>query len=380
MDLTVGGTLQPGGQVWPRPATCKSSPWTTSAPGAPGYSMQIGRWSVLGAYALWNGQLAVGGGARILTLQVNQSGGGTLLTMTGLSPEDEAALLMPMQGTPWRLGATVPRASLGEHLLDRATRRSQRTAPGPQARSCSPSQIVMPWEVEFGAAYQLGPRPLNPGFQDPSEQESVRTAAHESSSSTDGGEAERERLHRVQEGHALRELAAREDLLLASVLSHGAEARMRSRWKGLPATSGSTVGRALSATPWFGLEGSRCGIGRSCGWVRMEPSRWPTGGRRGSTSRSAGTRVSSRSRRGFFRTRGEAVDGPGHHASTNGGLGLSLAPSPIPRPWRQAHRPSARDRPHSWRYWAASLRAARRGAQLTPTWKCFVDVGGCRAS
>jgi hypothetical protein len=33
-----------------------------------------------------------------------------------------------------------------------------------------PDRIVQPWELELGVAYQLGPRPLNPGWVDPNDE------------------------------------------------------------------------------------------------------------------------------------------------------------------------------------------------------------------
>jgi hypothetical protein len=37
-----------------------------------------------------------------------------------------------------------------------------------------PSRIVQPWELELGVAYQLGPRPLNPRWEDPNDQKLAR--------------------------------------------------------------------------------------------------------------------------------------------------------------------------------------------------------------
>ncbi len=321
VDLTVGGTLQFGRAGVAATGDLQEFTLTTSAPGAPGLSMQIGRWSVLGAYALWNGQLAVGGGARILTLQVNQSGGGTLLTMTGLSPE-AGALLMPT-GTPWRLGATV-RGQVSGNIFGS----SHATVAADGARTAGafvlPSQIVMPWEVEFGAAYQLGPRPLNPGFQDPSEQEAY-ARAHESSSSTDGGEAERERLHRVRKARYANWPRER-ILLLASVLLTGPSANAVSV-EGFLDQRIETVGRALSATPRFGLEGEPL---RDRLLVRVgtyvEPSRYDGGSPRQHFTFGGDVRLFAFDFWGLFPNArwklSTVLDIAPRY--TNGGLGLSL--------------------------------------------------------
>jgi len=80
--------------------------------------------------------------------------------MTGLAPET-GALLMPT-GQRWRLGATF-RAPVSGGVLG-----SGRSAGG----LVLPTNIEQPWETEVGVAYQLGPRPLNPSWINPHEQES----------------------------------------------------------------------------------------------------------------------------------------------------------------------------------------------------------------
>ena len=77
----------------------------TTTSGEPSLTLQVGRCKALASYGLYGGQLALGGGARVVTMQIQQNGAGPLLTMTGAAPE-AGALLMPT-GLPWRLGATV---------------------------------------------------------------------------------------------------------------------------------------------------------------------------------------------------------------------------------------------------------------------------------
>jgi hypothetical protein len=171
-DLTLGGKVELGGLGVAATGELQQYSLTTPAPGQPGLTLQIGRWKGLAAYGMLRGQLAVGGGVRVVTMQVLQDGYGTLLTMTGAAPE-AGALLMPT-GLPWRIGLTARApvsaspgvAFLGQTLLP-GSAMPARTA----GAFVLPSQVVMPWEAEVGVAYQLGPRPLNPGWENPHEQE-----------------------------------------------------------------------------------------------------------------------------------------------------------------------------------------------------------------
>jgi hypothetical protein len=170
VDLNFGGTLQFGEIGAAATGDLQQFSLNTSAGGTPGLTMQIGRWKALGAVGFFDGQLAVGGGVRILTMQIQQNQGPTLLTMTGLAPE-VGALYMPT-GLQWRLGAAA-RAPVngaifgGDHVTTDPTSKVERTG-----AFVLPNLVTMPWEVELGVAYQLGPRPLNPGWHNPHEQES----------------------------------------------------------------------------------------------------------------------------------------------------------------------------------------------------------------
>ncbi|HEY8088789.1 MAG TPA: hypothetical protein VIF09_13110, partial [Polyangiaceae bacterium] len=91
-DLNVGGTLQFGGLGVSAAGDLQQFSLTTTAPGQPALTLQIGRWKGLAAYGMFGGQLAVGGGVRVVTMQVLQDGSGTLLNMAGVSPEAGALL------------------------------------------------------------------------------------------------------------------------------------------------------------------------------------------------------------------------------------------------------------------------------------------------
>jgi hypothetical protein len=310
-DLTLGGKLQFGGLGVAATGELQQYSLTLPAQGAPALTLQIGRWKALAAYAMMGGQLAVGGGVRVVTMQVLQNGKGTLLTMTGASPE-AGALLMPT-GMPWRIGVSVRApvsatpgvAFLGETVLPGS---------GEPALSAGgfllPSQVVMPWEAEVGVAYQLGPRPLNPGWENPHEQEAplrdriegnraARRRAYEAELAAlpPGArparraelEAEEKSLRAIEDDHLAEDSERlnqarkaryanwpREKiLLLASVLFTGPSPNAVSI-EGFLDKRVETVGRDLSITPRLGLEGEplpqrmqlRTG-------TYVEPSRYP---------------------------------------------------------------------------------------------------------
>jgi hypothetical protein len=202
VDVNFGGTLQFGGLGVAATSDLQKFSLTTAAPGTPGLSLEVGRWKALGAYGMFGGQLALGGGARIVTMQVNQTGGGTLLTMTGFAPE-VGALLMPT-GQQWRIGATA-RAPVSGNIFGSENvtyENGQRAAGG----FVLPDRIVMPWEVELGAAYQLGPRPINPGWQNPHAQEGWLR-------------------HRIAANRAVREVARDRELAALPAREQGARRR-----------------------------------------------------------------------------------------------------------------------------------------------------------
>jgi hypothetical protein len=288
LDANVGVMLQFGGLGVGATGDLQQYSLTTTASGTPGLTLQIGRWKAIGAYGMFGGQLVIGGGARIETMQILQNGGGTLVTMTGAAPE-VGALLMPT-GRPWRLGATARAPVSGRNGF--AFLPGQNAASQGVQRAGNfvlPQEVVMPWEVEVGLAYQVGPRPLNPGWENPHDQEASLRARIE------GDRAEREHRYAEQltrlspEGRAAfraeheqeeRSLRAIEDdhldeeserlrqvrkarydnwprekiLLLASVLMTGPSSNAISV-EGFLDQRAETVGRNASFTPRLGLEG-----------------------------------------------------------------------------------------------------------------------------
>ena len=282
VDVNFGATLQFG--ALGVAATGDLEQFNLAA-SANGLTMQVGRWKALGAYGFLDGQVIIGAGARILTMQILKSSGPTLLTVTGAAPE-VGALLMPT-GSQWRIGAAA-RAPVGGGIKgsDNLTSDNGVLKAG---EFILPSRVTSPWEVDMGVAYQLGPRPLNPGWENPHEQETwmrQQIADHRAERAL-LREAEidllppAERVSRAPE-FDLEELRLRADedaqleaeikrlydqrkarydnwprekiLLLASVLMTGASSDAVSL-QGFLDQRVETVGKAITVTPRVGMEG-----------------------------------------------------------------------------------------------------------------------------
>ena len=140
-------------------------------------TLQIGRFHALTAYGAFNDQLVIGAGVRILALNISGNNniigntgvfGGSLLTMTGLAPE-VGALVKP-DGAFWRIGTTV-RAPVTAGNVGTASTTTDAAGVQRAGEFIVPQSIVQPWEVEIGVALQAGPRPLNPTWLNPEQEE-----------------------------------------------------------------------------------------------------------------------------------------------------------------------------------------------------------------
>lgn len=314
VDVNFGGILQLG--ALGIGATGDLQQFSLSEPtsqGEPGLTMRLGRWKLLAAYGLFDGQLVVGGGARIATMDIRDDAGTNLLTMTGVAPE-AGALVMPT-GRPWRVGATV-RAPVQAGIFRSGDNVSVDDGGVRSAGSfVLPQHVVMPWEAEVGVAYQLGPRPLNPGWRNPHEQEAwlrnriradreARAASYQRDLATTPAESRDARKRELDaqdkslraiederldaESQRLRKVrAARYDnwprdkiLLLASVLATGTNSQAVSV-EGFLDQRAEYVGRSVSWAPRLGMEGEpvrerlRLRVG-----TYVEPSRYDDGSAR----------------------------------------------------------------------------------------------------
>ena len=121
-----------------------------------------------GAYAFHDGQILVGLGTRTITLNVNNEnapeGGGEQDLFEAFGTGYEAGVLLRPNDAHYRLGATIRSA------VTARAEGSDRTlyADDPEHALVLPRRVTLPWELHTGVAVQLGPRPFNPRWIDPS--------------------------------------------------------------------------------------------------------------------------------------------------------------------------------------------------------------------
>jgi len=125
----------------------------------------VGKYHALAATSVFRGQAAVGAGIRAVTL--GMSAPSIDLTMAGIAPE--IGFLVRPDNLPFRAGATFRFPVSGTAL-------NQPVKPGPDGLRrigsfLLPREVVLPWELELGVAFQAGARPLNPPWIDPNEAE-----------------------------------------------------------------------------------------------------------------------------------------------------------------------------------------------------------------
>jgi hypothetical protein len=217
------------------------------------------------ARAFAEGQIVVGAGVRGVVMDASQ-GPGTLITMTGIGPQ--VGLVVRPDWERWRIGATLRAPVSGAPFGQGAA------SPGAAGRLVTPSSVVQPWELELGVAIQLGPRPLNPPWLNPHDQEAPTRerveAARASRAARDGGAARSgdDDAQRRAEEVELREareraLALRKErargwprervLLLASALVTGASEEAVAL-EGLLDQRRELVGRSATVSPRVGME------------------------------------------------------------------------------------------------------------------------------
>lgn len=135
------------------------------------------------AYGFLHNQLCVGAGLRLAYVDLSEAGqsNAPVISMFGFAPQ--AGLIVKPESHPWRLGLTVRApVSASDFSLSNLIRERENDSTVVRRAGPSfivPSRIVQPWEVEAGIAYQLGPRPLNPPWEDPRIQKLAREGAVE---------------------------------------------------------------------------------------------------------------------------------------------------------------------------------------------------------
>jgi hypothetical protein len=173
-----------------------------STKGGPSLSLISGRYHLLAAYALLHDQIAIGAGLRGVSMQLSASQSplnpeeetfntNADLTMTGVSPE--TGVLVKPDNLPLRFGATLRAPVTGATISSQATTVNGISRDG---GLIVPDKITLPWELETGIAVQVGPKPLNPPWPNPHDQEeSVRQHIEEE-------RARRAREHEEAVAHA----------------------------------------------------------------------------------------------------------------------------------------------------------------------------------
>lgn len=135
--------------------TFDATSYTLKSPSGNVVNVRVLRADALVAWAFFHYQLVAGVGVSGVTMNLASS----ILPLappSGIAPE--AGLLLRLDGQPWRVGVSARAPVSGGVSGDQAS----------ESGKILPSSVVSPGQIEVGFALQLGPRPLNPGWTDPS--------------------------------------------------------------------------------------------------------------------------------------------------------------------------------------------------------------------
>ncbi|MCC6552863.1 MAG: hypothetical protein IT372_07555 [Polyangiaceae bacterium] len=161
--MTLGGQLQAG--AFGAGINAELQRYSLEAAGVTNVVM-IGKYHVLAGVQLLGGQLVLGGGARAVTLGVDAPEAD--LTIAGVAPQ--LGFLVRPDWESFRFGATFRFPVNGGQLIGDET-----TTDAAGVRRAGglvlPDEVVLPWELEVGMAIQVGPKPLNPEWINPHDQE-----------------------------------------------------------------------------------------------------------------------------------------------------------------------------------------------------------------
>lgn len=123
-------------------------------------SVGLTTFRVGGGYSLMRGQLVVGGGLRVLQLDVTDTDAvESLVNFTGFGAELGA--ILRLQDRPWRIGAAF-RSPISAEIA--AVSGNPMDPPTQVAGYTLPERVRSPWEVSIGASWQFLERPFNPRF------------------------------------------------------------------------------------------------------------------------------------------------------------------------------------------------------------------------
>ncbi len=177
LSTELGGVLQLGD--WGVAALTRAQSFRVSASSGAQLSMQIARADVTVARSFFRKQLCIGIGVRAASMLLSGSGGtvGSLLAMGGVGLQ--AGVLVRPEQQRFRFGAAVRGPVFGSGEI---SSRAAFDAGGVRAADgfVLPREVALPAEVEAGVAVELGPRPLNPIWREPGEEEAPVRARVES--------------------------------------------------------------------------------------------------------------------------------------------------------------------------------------------------------
>jgi hypothetical protein len=118
------------------------------------------------SHAFFDDQLHVGGGVRGAVFTAVDTGDGEKLLLGTYGIGAQAGVLWRPTTLPFRAGGTIRSPVIKS--IESAPHLTEDPATGDRliGRFYLPSGVSLPWEVEWGTAVQIGPRPLNLGWTD----------------------------------------------------------------------------------------------------------------------------------------------------------------------------------------------------------------------
>ena len=181
--------------------------YTLESPNGGAINFRLLRAHAIASWAFLKYQLVVGVGLSGVTMNLASSAV-PLAPPSGVAPE--AGVLLRLDDQPWRLGVSARAPVTGGVGGDVSTDANGNQVAGycstsPPTPCILPSNVVLPAQIEIGFALQLGPRPLNPRWIDPSSEiaplrETIQTERDERKKRSD------EEVGKVPEGPARQKL------------------------------------------------------------------------------------------------------------------------------------------------------------------------------
>jgi hypothetical protein len=166
-------------------------------------------------YGMFGNQFILGLGTRISYVSIGDPvATSKLVSFLGAGPQ--FGVVAKPNDMPFRLGGTLRTAVTDHPLVIGTTDVDPETgAHVLQSRYVVPKDVVLPWELEVGIAWQLGPRPLNPPWINPKHEDRALVTALEER------RAQRKKEHRAE----LEEMPADTDEEIAERDARAAEFR-----------------------------------------------------------------------------------------------------------------------------------------------------------